>query len=140
VVGSQERRAGSDRTRYALLWAVLLGLVLMHGGPAAAQGCHGMASATMVAPSAMAEHGVTHPATSALGAVTQATAAMDGTLCVSTPPPRVHVPVPLLLTVLGVGWWALLMLERAGPAFAARRRGPPRAGRSLLLQVCVART
>lgn len=136
------RTRSTAAMRPALLCAVLLGLFLMHGGPAAADGgCHG----AMTAPAlvghepAMTEHATADPAAPAHPAP-QATAVTNGSLCVSTPPRSVVLLPALALTaVLFAGTSPLPGPARAG-LFASRRRGPPRSGRVLLLQVCITRT
>ncbi|MFG2525886.1 hypothetical protein [Streptomyces sp. NPDC048527] len=137
----QARRRGI--ARLLALCAVLLGLFLMHGAPAtAAQGCHG----AMSAPPGMHEdpHAMQSPTAPVLthpgGQQASGSAAMDGTTCVSTPA-RDTTPLttPGLLAVAAV----LAALFLAGPTLApgrTERRGPPPpGGRSLLLQVCIAR-
>ncbi|MGW1428727.1 hypothetical protein ACWD6K_08905 [Streptomyces sp. NPDC002431] len=126
--------------RLLVLCAALFGLFLMHGAPAgAAAGCHDAGAAIAAAPgtatagghAAMAEgHGSERVAVAAPAA--------DGESCVFTQSRDRVLP---LLTALG------LLVPVTGVASAARtavrgpaRRGPPFAGRGLLLQVCVART
>ncbi|MDK9494435.1 hypothetical protein QEZ40_000307 [Streptomyces katrae] len=134
--------------RLLALCAVLLGLFLMHGAPAtAAEGCHGVsapapmhadtAAAAMTpaqpAPAVQMEHGRSQHA---MGA-----SAPHGEMCVSTPA-RERMPLPLggLLTVVA-GLTALFLVGRPlTPGWTGRRGPPPSYGRSLLLQVCVART
>ncbi|OIJ92199.1 hypothetical protein BIV25_28270 [Streptomyces sp. MUSC 14] len=130
--------------RPAVLVAVLLGLFLMHGGPAAADGgCHGAVPGTAVmkhAPASMAAHMPAHSAAAGADKATaQADEAMRGSLCVATTP-RSEIPLPPLTA-------AVLVLPAAAQAPGARRtpgdayrRGPPAGGRDLLLQVCIART
>ncbi|MET8411335.1 hypothetical protein ABZV34_25065 [Streptomyces sp. NPDC005195] len=140
----QARRRGF--ARLLTLCAVLFGLFLMHGAPAtAAEGCHG----AMSAPAGMhnsedphATQSTTAPPTTHPG-LRQASgsAAMDGTTCVSTPA-RDTTPLtaPGLLAVVAV----LTSLVLAGriliPGRTGRRGPPPPGGRSLLLQMCIART
>ncbi|MGW1749292.1 hypothetical protein ACWCRD_27520 [Streptomyces sp. NPDC002092] len=131
--------------RPAVLVAVLLGLFLMHGGPAAAEGgCHGAMADTAVtavtqpAPAAMAAHPADH---SRAGdkATPRTDETMRGALCLATPP-RSASPLPPLATAVLVLPVAAL-LPRAPRAYVGtRRRGPPLGGRELLLQACIART
>ena len=132
--------------RPAVLVAVLLGLFLMHGGPAAADGgCHGAMADTAVtavtqpAPATMAAHSAGHSRTSGDKASTRADETMRGALCLATPPrPALPLP-PLAAAALALPVAALL--PRAPRAYAGtRRRGPPLGGRELLLQACIART
>ncbi|WP_328891994.1 hypothetical protein [Streptomyces sp. NBC_00316] len=140
----QTRRRGV--ARLLALCAVLLGLFLMHGAPAtAAGGCHGEMTAPAAmheAPTAVAMESMTPPVMAHSGAQQAAdTAAMHGALCVSTPA-RDKTPLPIgglvaVAAILAAGYlagrpWALGRTGRRGP--------PPSGGRSLLLQVCIART
>ncbi|WP_328731928.1 hypothetical protein OHT20_17725 [Streptomyces caniferus] len=131
------------------LCAVLLGLFLMHGAPAtAAEGCHG----TMSAPTAIHEHdapalasgapaAMAHPGAVQAQAV-DAAGMEHGTSCVSTPA-RDHNPL-LTAGLVAVAAFTTLaafpLTERPWHLARTRRREPPRGGRSLLLQVCIART
>ncbi len=130
--------------RLAVLCTVLFGLLLMHGGPATAVGgCHDLmsASAPMGTASAMTVRGTVHPEASARAAVMRADATMGGSLCVSAlPRDGVLLPVQSQLGMLVLGGCVPLGPGWAGALRDTRRRGPPRAGRNLLLQVCVART
>ncbi|MET7912499.1 hypothetical protein ABZU45_32285 [Streptomyces avermitilis] len=145
VAGSgQARRRGF--ARLLALCAVLFGLFLMHGAPAtAAKGCHGTMSAptgthdsadlhAMQSPTAPA---VTHPGLQQASG----SAAMDGTTCVSTPA-RDTTPLtaPGLLAVVAVLASLFLAGHTLTPGRTGRRGPPPPGGRSLLLQVCIART
>ncbi|MFD8544218.1 hypothetical protein [Streptomyces sp. NPDC059649] len=130
--------------RLLAVCAVVLGLFLMHGSPAAAaDGCHGaMAGAmpmTQAAPAAMGSP-ATAPSAGHFAAAPHLTpVGMDGTLCVSTraqsspPLPAVGVPAVMVVTA-----WE--PLGRRLAAAVARWRGPPEGGRGVLLRVCVART
>ncbi|MFI6893614.1 hypothetical protein ACIBM4_05830 [Streptomyces sp. NPDC050256] len=133
--------------RLLALCAVLFGLFVMHGAPAtAAEGCHGAMAATAPMPEGHRVAAVT-PALSPVmtHTVTQhasGASQTDGAMCVSTPA-RDRTPLPssglaAVVAVLTAGLLAgrLLILGRTG------RRGPPPppGGRSLLLQVCIART
>jgi hypothetical protein len=130
--------------RPAVLVAVLLGLFLMHGGPAAAGGgCHGAMADLAVAhpmPAAMAAHTAGPPRTSpGVKAAAHPQEALRGELCRATTP-RPGIPLPPLGAVAFVLPAAVpLPWPRRRPG-EARRRGPPGGGRDLLLQVCVART
>ncbi|MCX4791281.1 MULTISPECIES: hypothetical protein [unclassified Streptomyces] len=128
-------------SRLLVLCAVLCGLFLMHGAPAsAAEGCHGGMAVVANPPMPMAA-GAAHTAVPEEHGISRADAAvtgMNGESCVSTHARDRLLP---LLTALGpviLAGWVLGRLRPAvrGPA----RRGPPLAGRELLLQVCVART
>ncbi|MFB6679041.1 hypothetical protein ACFCWG_42915 [Streptomyces sp. NPDC056390] len=142
--GQMGRRRGI--ARLLALCAVLLGLFLMHGSPASsAEGCHGAMSAPTAlsakhAGTAMASTppaGMTHAAVQQ----TSAMSSMGGAMCLSTPPRDfTTLPVAGLMAVVAV----LAVLPVVGrPVALGRtgRRGPPTpGGRSLLLQVCIART
>ncbi|RFC78437.1 hypothetical protein DXZ75_05370 [Streptomyces sp. AcE210] len=141
-MGQRGRRRGI--ARLLALCAVLLGLFLMHGSPAnAAEGCHG----PMSAPAALsAEHAGTAMASTSSSGTTHAAAqqastmsAMGGAICVSTPA-RDFVPVAGLMAVVAV-LAVVPAVERPVALGRTGRRGPPTpGGRSLLLQVCIART
>ncbi|MFF7467624.1 hypothetical protein [Streptomyces sp. NPDC008092] len=139
TAGVRHRRV----VRPAVLVAVLLGLFLMHGGPAAGDGgCHGTMSemaAVHPAPAAMAPHGSGHAEASGWKAAEHADEAMRGALCLATTP-RSEMPLPPLAAVAFVLPAALLLPWVRRAYGDARRRGPPADGRGLLLQVCVART
>lgn len=140
--------------RLLVVCVVLAGLFLMHGAPAsAAEGCHSMTSASMLAPmpgtgghsAATAPSGHRAVAHGVGGQSVQAGTASTGhgVMCVSTPA-REHTLLPphaLLLLLVVVAMLALWML--AGPAAvrgrAGRRGPPPPGGRGLLLQVGIAR-
>ncbi|CAG7599173.1 conserved exported hypothetical protein [Actinacidiphila bryophytorum] len=111
--------------------AVVWGLFLMHGAPAsAAEGCHGGPMPAMSA--AMTHHS---PVTAGHGAAVDDPGA-PGETCVATAPhERVQLPVPGLVAVV-----ALLVTAACAQARQRRRGPPPRSGRPLLLQVCIART
>ncbi|MGW6151707.1 hypothetical protein ACWFRM_01025 [Streptomyces sp. NPDC055144] len=142
--GQRGRRKGI--ARLLALCAVLLGLFLMHGAPAnAAEGCHGAISA----PAALStEHAGTAMASTPSSVMTHAAAqqasamsVMGGAMCLSTPARDfTTLQVVGLMAVVAV----LAVLPVVGrPVALGRtgRRGPPTpGGRSLLLQVCVART
>ncbi|NUQ96450.1 MAG: hypothetical protein HOY79_07745 [Streptomyces sp.] len=128
--------------RPAVLVAVLFGLFLMHGGPAAAGGCHGAMADTTVtqpAPATMAAHSADHSRTAGDKATTRADETMRGALCLATTP-RSAIPLPPL-AVIALVVLAAVLLPWARRAYdGTRRRGPPAGGRELLLQVCIART
>ncbi|WP_241540147.1 hypothetical protein [Streptomyces sp. M41(2017)] len=150
--GHRNRRGGM---RLFTLCAVLLGLFFMHGAPAsAAGGCHGATSAgSMAEPhdlvavppadavDAMATHSAVTP-TSTRAAAHQASevTGAHGTTCVATPVrDRTPLPTGSLPALVAVPAAALL----GRPVFlgpTGRRGPPPPGGRSLLLQVGVART
>ncbi|MFJ1622139.1 hypothetical protein ACIODX_17510 [Streptomyces sp. NPDC088190] len=128
-------------SRLLVLCAVLSGLFLMHGAPAsAAEGCHDATAMTAAAPGSMtttAEHSAVRgehgPAFAAA-----AGSAMDGESCVFT-----HARDRVLPLLMALGLVLLAVRQLAGHRTAVRgpaRRGPPFAGRELLLRVCVART
>ncbi|MEU2779270.1 hypothetical protein ABZ646_42130 [Streptomyces sp. NPDC007162] len=136
--------------RLSALCAVLFGLFLMHGAPAAAaEGCHG-AMSTMAASPMTGGHNpaalLATPTPTAHGtglAVRSADASgMSGTLCVSTAAhERTHLPAPGPLGLAGASVFAPWALARPRAAAGETgRRGPPDGGRDLLLQVCIART
>jgi hypothetical protein len=118
----------------------------MHGAPAtAAEGCHGAMSAPAAmggytsARTAPAEHGaMVHPG----GVRAGAPAEMRGELCVSTAARQRLLPPAGggLLAVVAV-LAAVLLVSRPPVSGRPGRRGPPPpGGRSLLLQMCIART
>ncbi|MER6071826.1 hypothetical protein ABT187_23845 [Streptomyces sp. NPDC001817] len=156
VAGTARARIRQS-VRACVLVAVLLGLFLMHGGPAAAAGgCHGAMpdmetavsrSAPMAAhpdtmrpaPATTAAHPAGHPAPASATATARADEAMQGALCLATTPRSQIPPPPLVASALVFP--AAIVLPRARPGHdGTRRRGPPADGRHLLLQVCVART
>ncbi|OLZ64439.1 hypothetical protein AV521_35825 [Streptomyces sp. IMTB 2501] len=151
-----------------MLVVVLLGLFLMHGGPAAAEdGCHGVmqgtaamgakgsppartpatthgaspAATTATTPAAMAAHPAGHPEAAGGKAVVRAdgTTGMRGSLCLATTPRSEIPPPPIAATVFVLPAAVLLPWARSA-SDGTRRRGPPAGGRPLLLQVCVTRT
>ncbi|MEU6284486.1 hypothetical protein [Streptomyces sp. NPDC047028] len=139
AAGVRRRRV----VRPAVLVAVLLGLFLMHGGPAAADGgCHGAAPGMPVAshmPAGTAAHAVRAPEGAGPKAVARVDRAARGALCVATTP-RSGIPLPPL-TAAVVLLVAAVLLPGTGRAYGdVRHRGPPAGGRDLLYQVCVART
>ncbi|MFF1912621.1 hypothetical protein ACFVYE_13460 [Streptomyces sp. NPDC058239] len=128
-------------SRLLVLCAVLCGLFLMHGAPAsAAEGCHGAMAVPSDAAMSMTtgaghtaltdEHGTAHAAATMPG--------MTGESCVSTHARDRLLPLLMALGLVVLAVWVLGRRRTAvrGPA----RRGPPFAGRDLLLQVCIART
>ncbi|MFG2123464.1 hypothetical protein [Streptomyces sp. NPDC048710] len=139
--GERTRRPGT--TRLLTLCAILLGLFLMHGSPAAAvDGCHGRTGPAVVmhdgheSATAPAEPARTLPDT--LRATDDM--APHGTLCVATPAEQ-RIPLPMapltgLFALSALAAWAVHRARRPG---GTGRRGPP-GGRGLLLQVCIART
>ncbi|MFI7406460.1 hypothetical protein ACIBW9_39355 [Streptomyces sp. NPDC049541] len=137
---SRPRTRHRKVVRPAVLVAVLLGLFLMHGGPAAADGgCHGAMAVTQPSPATMAAHSADHSRTAGDKATTRADETMRGALCLATPP-RSAIPLPPL-AVAALVLPAAVLLPRAPRAYlGTRRRGPPLGGRELLLQACIART
>jgi hypothetical protein len=133
-----ERSPGA--ARLLALCALLLGLFLMHGMPtAAAEGCHGDRAA-MTALAAHAD-GMPHPAGAQAATDAAGPARSSGALCVSTPGRGNPVlPASALFAVIPAVAAARLWSGRIEGAFSGRRRGPPQAGRTLLHQVCIART
>ncbi|WP_055588149.1 hypothetical protein [Peterkaempfera griseoplana] len=141
-------RPGRADARLGFVWLLLLGLFLMHGSPAAAAtGCHGSAPAAVSA--AMADDGAADAAAEHAHAADRPGAVVadasggrhaSGVLCVSTPA-RDHLALPLGLVAITVAVGIVAVLVGAVPRVGgATRRGPPRAGRRLLAQVCIART
>ncbi|MER0444057.1 hypothetical protein ABR738_05665 [Streptomyces sp. Edi4] len=138
------RASGTGTARLFVLCAVLLGLFSMHGAPAsAAGGCHG--EMAMAPPPSAAFMSMTHATVAAERLVARAAPVVTGAhgeTCVST---GARERLPLAATGL-LALLALVVLvvgKPAGPwssGLATARRGPPRGGRGLLLQVCVART
>ncbi|MEU3522102.1 hypothetical protein ABZ770_43930 [Streptomyces sp. NPDC006654] len=136
--------------RLSALCAVLFGLFLMHGAPAAAaEGCHGAMSTMASSPLTGAHHpaallATPTPAAHGTGPAVRAAdgPGMSGSLCVSTAAhERTHLPAPGLLGVAGAAVFAPWLLARLRVAAGGTgRRGPPGGGRDLLLQVCIART
>lgn len=134
---------GGAVPRFGVLCALLLGLFLMHGSPAAAVGCHRAAAVDAHRPDVSRPdvHRLDphrHPAGTPANALTVQRA--DG-LCVaargraegaSLPQPG---PAPLGTVATPPAGGA------APPAVAASGcRAPPDRGREVLLQVCVSRT
>ncbi|MFE6741454.1 hypothetical protein [Streptomyces tubercidicus] len=142
MTGTVQAR-GRDTARLLALCAVLLGLFLMHGAPAtAAGGCHGVMSTpagTHENPAAMqsAAAPMAHPGLQQASAPTP----MDGTTCVSTPA-RDETPLaaPGLMAVVAVLAALFLAGRPLVPGRTGRHGPPPPGGRSLLLQMCIART
>ncbi|MER6474192.1 hypothetical protein [Streptomyces collinus] len=142
---------GSTPARHpgvARLWAVsalLFGLFLMHGAPAAAVGgCHGAMSVAVTTGGshtvvAMSE-GTVSPRPQADRPLAASGVSPHGTLCVAVPAPHdIPVPVAPLVGVAALAALAAWALRWAWDPDGTRRRGPP-GGRRLLLQVCIART
>ncbi|MFF2327247.1 MULTISPECIES: hypothetical protein [unclassified Streptomyces] len=128
-------------SRLLVLCALLGGLFLMHGAPAsAAEGCHGAMAMTSHAPVSMTTGGGHRAVPDEQGAARAAAVmpGMKGDSCVSTPARDRLLPLlmALGLVVLAARVSAMRRTTVHGPA----RRGPPFAGRELLVQVCVART
>ncbi|AXE81724.1 hypothetical protein C5746_37685 [Streptomyces atratus] len=128
-------------SRLLVLCAVLCGLFLMHGAPAsAAEGCHGKMAMTSDALMPTTT-GAGHTSLTDAHSTAQAAAAvpgMNGESCVSTHARDRLLPLLMSLGLVVLAVWGLGRRRTAvrGPA----RRGPPFAGRDLLLQVCIART
>jgi hypothetical protein len=139
--------------RLVAVCAVLAGLFFMHGLPAqerrrprgvrtvdGAPGNGGhFAGAPDMAAGAMAasvRHPLPHPA-----AEVGADAGEPGALCMSTPPPLGWAG--LLALLLGVSIVGLVSVpgppDRATRPSNPRRRAPPRAGSTLLMNLCVSR-
>ncbi|WP_407917959.1 hypothetical protein [Kitasatospora sp. NE20-6] len=131
--------------------ALLLGLFLMHGAPASAAGCHGALADRMAGAPAPAMAHTGHPDRTDGGAAAQTagdrtgvtarpgSGMAGGELCVSTPAQgRAALTLSAALVLVALADRAVLQ----GPAATGllRRRGPPRAGRALLTQVCISRT
>ncbi|MFE7111252.1 hypothetical protein ACFU98_25155 [Streptomyces sp. NPDC057575] len=130
-------------SRLLVLCAVLLGLFLMHGAPAsAAEGCHDAMTVTAAAsaPGSM-QATAGHAAMRAEHGSARAVAgmpAMNGESCVFT-----HARDRVLPLLMSLGLALVAVQALSGRRTAVRgpaRRGPPSAGRGLLLQVCIART
>ncbi|WP_157878487.1 hypothetical protein [Streptomyces chattanoogensis] len=144
------RTATSSRpltARLLAVCAVVAGLFLMHGSPAAAAGgCHGTTAGSppmTQAPAAMSVHAdapsAGHFAGSPHAAPYLGPAGTDGTLCVSTPAhPSPVPPAAGALAVVACAAWE--PLGRRLAAVVTRWRGPPGEGRGVLLRVGVART
>ncbi|MBY8882020.1 hypothetical protein [Actinacidiphila acidipaludis] len=154
--GGRWRESGA--ARLWVLCAVLLGLVLMHGNPAAAaSGCHGAVTVSAGAPDPPATADMTMPAMGSSQGVDAAStgpvvgvsdtdhgaslhdhASTEGGSCLATPARGgLHLPAPGLPAG---GALSVLLLMRLGVSIAGGRRGPPDSGPKLLLRVCVART
>ncbi|MGW3654865.1 hypothetical protein ACWD6R_03745 [Streptomyces sp. NPDC005151] len=133
--------------RLIAVGAVLLGLFLMHGAPAAAaEGCHGaMPSVTVPMHDGHAAPTMTSAALPTTAQSAQAARAGDGSgmrgvQCVSTPAhERNPLPTAGLYAAVALPavWFPAGLRAATG---WTRRRGPPAGGRDLLIQVCVART
>ncbi|MGW4385504.1 hypothetical protein [Streptomyces sp. NPDC004685] len=142
---STARRRGM--ARLLTLCAVLFGLFLMHGAPAtAAEGCHGAMAAAAPMSEGHADAAMefaTPPAmTHVSGPQASQARVMDGTTCVSTPARDLNpLPTGGLMAVVAVLATAAFLVGRPVALGRTGRRGPPSpGGRSLLLQVCIART
>ncbi|MCX5211616.1 hypothetical protein OG689_20375 [Kitasatospora sp. NBC_00240] len=148
--------SGGSRTRdrataqLLLLCAVLAGLFLMHGAPAAAGDCHRALGAMTGSPAASFD-AHRHP-TAASGAMSARAAELSApppaapgphardTLCLATktrdgaalpaPGPAPSASAVVLPAVVAAGFGGFAGCARAGPG----------GGRQILLQVCVART
>lgn len=148
------RAGGGPTVQVLLLCALLAGLFLMHGAPTSAAGCHAVTRTAHAAGDRAAvelpaggQHAHAAPAARAHRLMPGARSAdtvrtpADRALCVST-----KAGGGVLLSAPGQvagGLLALLLLAiAAGPALRPvdSPRAPPRAGRLLLLKVCVART
>ncbi|SDP43178.1 hypothetical protein [Actinacidiphila guanduensis] len=150
--------------RLLMVCAVLAGLFFMHGSPtAAAEGCHGALptalpgaaapmstsmgegegeGTTAVAARADSSPAMPRPGTALTAPAVHAGAPSmaHGAMCVSTPArARFLLPAHTLLVAVAVLAVTALGGRAAGRAWA-RRGQPPPGGRSLLLQVGVART
>ncbi|MFB6813511.1 hypothetical protein ACFCV8_03060 [Streptomyces sp. NPDC056347] len=134
------RTRAPGASRLFVLCAVLFGLFLMHGAPASAvEGCHDARAMAAAAPGAAQPGG--HAAMAAEDGADRVAAAMPvagGESCVFTQS-RDRV-LPLLMALGLVLLTAGVLTGRRAAVRGPARRGPPRAGRQLLLQVCVART
>ncbi|AEW99249.1 hypothetical protein [Streptantibioticus cattleyicolor] len=134
------RGRGGAMARLSAVCVVLFGLFLMHGVPAAAEGCHGAAPA--VAPVHHGAAPVPAVGSGSSRADGQGVSGAHGSLCVAvTSRDRIALPSAWLVAAVGV---AVLLVPpptgRPGTAGPASRRGPPYGGRALLLRVCVARS
>ncbi|MFJ7244379.1 hypothetical protein ACIQWA_06980 [Kitasatospora sp. NPDC098652] len=133
------------RVRAAAMLAVVLGLILMHGNPAAAAGgCHGTMPASSGTMRQATDRAVTVASPvrmfSAGSATWVSSSVMDGALCVSTSARGgPFVPHGGPLAGFFVILLAALALRLVPAAVGARRRGPPICGRGVLLLVCVMR-
>jgi hypothetical protein len=139
TAGVRHRRV----VRPAVLLAVLLGLFLMHGGPAAADGGRHRAmpdTAIMEqTPASMAAHTPDHSKATGAKAAAQADEAMRGAPCLATTS-RSEVSLPPLTAATLVLPAAALPPWTRQASGDTHRRGPPAGGRDLLLQVCITRT
>ncbi|MFD9124817.1 hypothetical protein [Kitasatospora sp. NPDC059571] len=142
--GTTAERTASGRL--LTVCALLLGLFLMHGAPAAAGGCHAVMTRTTAATSPAGMHdGPAHAAGPAAPGPSAQREGHDGAAggqCVSTPAQtRAALAPPPLLAVLPL--LALVtrsLLRLPAGSVLRRRRGPPTPGRVLLTQVCISRT
>ncbi|MFF7183587.1 hypothetical protein [Streptomyces sp. NPDC008121] len=125
----------SAGARVLAVCVVLFGLFLMHGSPAtAASGCSsGTESVSMPGHAAAMSPEATHgPASAVAGPGSHAQS------CVSTPAHRFTLPA-VAVGVVAIAASMLVLQRGQVPRGDRPLRGPP-GGRSLLLQVCVART
>ncbi|WP_042391724.1 hypothetical protein [Streptacidiphilus carbonis] len=129
-------------TRLLAICALLLAVFAMHGGPAAAGGCHGAMPVTSAATTPV--HAVMATSSAELpnghGPVLVPATAGMGSLCVSTPVRSTALHLPSLVWAAALAAMGAVVRRRTRAQAGSRRRGPPGSGRDLLLQVCVART
>lgn len=142
---NRRRTPSPGTSRLLVLCALLLGLFLMHGSPAAAtEGCHtGAAAMPAMAPISAGLHADGMEQTPHVHAATGLADHEGSTegLCVSAPVRgQVVVPAALLLALIPLTVTGLLWPAQIAGVFTGLRRGPPQAGRNLLHQVCIART
>ncbi|WP_338674299.1 hypothetical protein V1460_15470 [Streptomyces sp. SCSIO 30461] len=148
MTATSARTASSPAVARLLAVCVLLaGLFLMHGSPAAAEGCHGdtAGGASPSGGAAALPHHDMSTSTIPVAGDSTGPAVRAGLPSPAHHAVRVSTPEhgPLLLPALTVfalmGTAAMWVLTgRTTGLSAARRRAPP-GGRPLLLQVCIAR-
>jgi hypothetical protein len=149
-MGESAARPSSGGVRLLAVIGLLLAVFAMHGGPAAATGCHGaMDAMAVVHGSAVAPM---HPAHTSTGTEAMPGArtmtgpsravgnAGPGGVCVSTPARTTALP-HLPTAAVGLTPATVGAAVRTGPrrSGGTRRRGPPGSGRALLLRVGIAR-
>ncbi len=132
--------------RVLTLFAVLVGLFLMHGLPAqACSGGTGMSATVMTqtapgGPDGQALVGTAHALTT-VGSAALPAAPGHGAVCLFVSPPRgIDALLALLLLAAAVALVRIVRPPLGAVGGRRRHRAPPRAGMELLTRLCVSRT